>query len=118
MLLSSTVLLYRSYESEYLEFLKSPKATNPMTGFQQIAEKYQEGIGRQLNNCLGSWQTSAQGVEPMALKIKAAAMEPGWGFEVLFQTDGGPEMGRMVEAAARISDEAYLRARAFNQGTS
>jgi hypothetical protein len=108
-------LLYRSYERDYLDFLRSEVATDPMTGFQQVAERYKRDIGRPIYDALYDWQGSTQGSGPMGLKIKAAEMEPGWGAEVIFKKGSGPSMERMVEAAAQITDEQYLRVRAFNQ---
>ncbi len=100
---------YRQYEQEYLAYLKTAEASD-------IDARYRKDIGPMSLQSLVDWQK-----DPMkewgalALKQKALEVEPGLvGDLISTALDPGDEK-IIAEKVAMISDEQYLRMRAFNQ---
>ena len=108
-------VLYREYRKEYLDFLNSPEAHTPYgMKWGTVANRYQQDIGGRILMGLQDWQSDTTMLNAMALKVKAAEMEPGWGADVIWKTVDS-DIEKATERAATISDEQYLRFRAFNQ---
>jgi hypothetical protein len=107
--------LYRQYEADYLEFFKG----NPRDAkFEQMLRN-QFGDDPELAKIymrnVQVWTGDPQGRAAMALKYKATQMESNIGGLWLNPQAGEGELARIIESAANITDEQYLRLRAFNQ---